>query len=122
MTKPRAILTIDTNNIYKTIGANIKKCRQRYCVSQTKLAQKIGYQTATPIALFEKGIRKIQIDALLKICNYFHTPIEFFISNKKTPKCIERITSQYEKSLFEEMLDNTFADGYETCLKENNNE
>lgn len=70
------------NNLYITIGKNIKKFREECGVSQFMLAEVVGYKTAVPISLIESGKRKISVEKLLKVSEVLGKTLDDFIKPK----------------------------------------
>ncbi|TXI35277.1 MAG: XRE family transcriptional regulator [Candidatus Moraniibacteriota bacterium] len=65
------------------IGAKIREARDSQGVSQLDLAQALGYESATAISLIESGDRKLKVEDLEKISNFFHRDIKFFLGQEE---------------------------------------
>ena len=71
--------------IYKTIGENVKRIRTQKGVSQLSLAMAIGHKAVGTISMAELGINKkhFNIEHLVKIANVLDVSVcEFFKSIK----------------------------------------
>ncbi|MBQ9292928.1 helix-turn-helix domain-containing protein [Campylobacter sp. VBCF_06 NA8] len=71
--------------IYKTIGENVKRIRTQKGVSQLSLAMAIGHKAVGTISMAELGINKkhFNIEHLVKIANVLEVSVcEFFKSIK----------------------------------------
>ncbi len=66
--------------IYEEIGAKIKKLREDRGLTKQALAQELGYESDTAIHLIEAGKRKISLERLKIIANYFKVSISDFVS------------------------------------------
>ena len=69
---------------YKFIGSKIKEAREAEGLSQMELAEHLGYESATAISLIEGGDRKVSVEDLEKIADFFHKDINHFIG-KESP-------------------------------------
>jgi transcriptional regulator with XRE-family HTH domain len=74
---------------YGEIGERIKKEREKAGFSQLELAQKIGKESSTYVALIENGSRKVGIIDLKKIADIFKKPIEYFLDEEEENKKID---------------------------------
>lgn len=54
-------------NLYKQIGGRIRRARQAASFSQKKLAEDVGFESATAISLIESGERRVSIEDLKEI-------------------------------------------------------
>ena len=71
--------------IYKTLGENVKRIRTQKGVSQLSLAMAIGHKAVCTISMAELGINKkhFNIEHLVKIANVLEVEVsEFFKSIK----------------------------------------
>ena len=64
---------------YAEIGLRIKKAREAEGLTQTELAQKLGYKSPTAISLIEAGERRIQISDLEEVARLLHHDVSYFI-------------------------------------------
>ena len=62
--------------IYEQIGKKIEELRNSRGISQQVLANILGYESSTAVHLLERGARKISIDKLKVIANYFEVSID----------------------------------------------
>jgi len=70
----------EQSNIYVRVGSRLAECRKSKGLSQNQLADIIEIQQRT-YAHYELGTRKIQLDLLQKIANYFKIPVSYFIED-----------------------------------------
>jgi len=71
------------------IGAKIKLERNAQGMSQAKLAEEIGFESAVAISLIENGERTITIEKLEKIGEVLHKDIKYFLGDEDAPVKIE---------------------------------
>lgn len=62
-------------NLYKNIGEKIKELRNRKKISQTQLANELGFKSDVAIVLIEQGKRRLSVEALKKASDYFKVPV-----------------------------------------------
>lgn len=86
------------------IGEKIKEARNNLKMSQAKLAEEIGFESAVAISLIENGERAITIEKLEKIGNFLHKDIKFFLGEEDAPIKIE-VALRSQKDLNKEDQD-----------------
>ncbi len=64
-------------DFYIYLGKKIREKRKELKISQEKLAEIIDVDYVQ-IYRYEKGIRKIPFDKILKLSNFFNVPLEYF--------------------------------------------
>ena len=65
----------------ENIGLKIKEYREKYNITQTTLANKLGVSKSV-VSAYEKGIRNPSYDILNKLSDVFDIPVgEFFDNN-----------------------------------------
>jgi len=69
--------TLEEKN--KLIGQKIKEARDLAKISQKKLADILGFESATAISLIESGERRLKIEDLEKIADFLGKDIKFFL-------------------------------------------
>jgi len=74
---------INEENKYKFIGNKIKQSREALQISQSQLAEKLGYSSPTAISYIESGERKVSIVDLEKIAFILDKDIRDFIGQPK---------------------------------------
>lgn len=67
------------------IGFKIKKLREEYNLSQSKLADQLGVTQSELSKIENSRAKKIDIYFMIKVCNFFNKDLDFF-STKKTSK------------------------------------
>jgi transcriptional regulator with XRE-family HTH domain len=65
----------------KYIGGRIKQAREDAQLTQSQLAEKIGFDSGTAISLIESGERKIAVETLEKIANILKRDIKYFLGD-----------------------------------------
>jgi transcriptional regulator with XRE-family HTH domain len=63
----------------KLIGQKIKEAREAAEKSQKELADALGFESATAISLIESGERKAKIEDLVKMADFLHRDVKFFL-------------------------------------------
>lgn len=66
--------------LYEEIGSKIKQLREDRGLTKMDLARELDYESDTAIHLIEKGKRKVSLDKLKIIANFFKVPFSYFIS------------------------------------------
>ena len=79
--------------IYKEIGAKIKKLREGRGLTKQALAEKLGYESDTAIHLIEAGKRKVSLEKLKLIANFFKVTISKFISEDVQKEDLDIMTA-----------------------------
>lgn len=74
---------------YTEIGAKIKEAREEMELSQSELAEAVGFKSPTAISLIEAGTRKVAIEDLETIAEVLQRPIEFFLGKKEQEVTLE---------------------------------
>lgn len=98
------------NNVYKTLGKNIKSVRKSNKMTQEDLA-KILNVSKTAIVNYESGDRRISIEYLLTISNYFKIDIDVLLSQNFEKKLFYRRTwSKWHDRLGDIILDDLETD------------
>lgn len=83
---------------YEDIGARIREAREELELSQSELAEEVGYASPTAISLIESGQRKVSIEDLERISDVLETPIEFFLG-KEEPAVDLNVALRADKDL-----------------------
>ena len=63
-------------------GKKLAELREQKNLSQDELATELQLSQST-ISNYEKGTRKIDVESLQKICDYFNVPITYMLSDEK---------------------------------------
>ena len=63
-------------------GQKLAELRKQKGISQEELASDLNISQTT-ISNYEKGIDKVDIEILEKICNYFNVPISYMFSDER---------------------------------------
>ena len=66
-----------------TIGSRIKESRENAGISQTELAEKLGFQSPTAISLIENGERGVTAPLLQRLSEIFKRDIKYFLGQKE---------------------------------------
>ncbi len=74
------VSTLHIQNLYRTIGENVKRVRKEKGVSQLDLALAIGYKSVSSIAKAESLIegKHFNIEQLFKIAKALEVPLDSF--------------------------------------------
>ncbi|MHB1681002.1 MAG: helix-turn-helix domain-containing protein [bacterium] len=72
----------ENNDLYAYLGKKIQEKRKELKISQEKLAEIINTDYVQ-IYRWEKAIRKIPFDKLLKLAEFFNVPLEYFYGDFK---------------------------------------
>ena len=92
----------ETLNFKKGYGENFKKLRESRKLTQTELAEQIGYTNRT-ISLIEKEERKPTIEQLKIYCDKFNVSLDYLTGRTNTPYPDIQLVSEYtglsEKSI-----------------------
>lgn len=67
---------------YFQIGGRIKAAREAEGMTQSELAQELGYKSPTAISLIEAGERRVQISDLEAIAKLLHRDVSYFIKGE----------------------------------------
>mgnify|MGYP001565127422 FL=1 len=65
------------------MGSRIKAVREERNLSQTELAEALGFQSATAISLIEKGERGIPAALLQRVSEVLQRDVKFFLGQKE---------------------------------------
>lgn len=71
------LIMVDSNNIKKTFGINLKKLRSAKNLTQEQLAEILNMQMQS-ITFIETGRTFVSSEVLSKLCNYFNVEPQFF--------------------------------------------
>ncbi len=74
---------MDTKNFYKNLGQNLRHHRKITGLTQEQFGAMFGV-TKSAIVNYEAGIRKIPIDLLYQIANYYGVTVDSFFCKKHT--------------------------------------
>lgn len=88
----------------KFIGSKIKEAREEIGKSQKELAEALGFESATAISLIESGERKVTVEDLEKIGNFFHMDIKYFLGQEE-PKTDVKVALRADKEITNEDKD-----------------
>ena len=69
------------NEVYEKFGAKIKEMRQSRNVSQVELAREL-HISQTAMFQYENGSRKIPLTLLIRLAEYFDTPVDDLIGTR----------------------------------------
>ncbi|MHC4460913.1 MAG: helix-turn-helix domain-containing protein [Planctomycetota bacterium] len=86
MQKKRKILPRD-----KEFGQRLRKLRKGQGLSQTKLAQKLGYKTSVSVSKIESGITPPDVRVLAKIAKLLSADLHWLITGRPSPRFSEFI-------------------------------
>lgn len=70
-----------TVTLYEDIGLRMRWERRRRELSQTRMAEKLGWKQSI-LGSYERGERRISIDKLLQFAEWANMPIEYFIEGR----------------------------------------
>lgn len=84
----------ETLNFKKGYGENFKKLRESRKLTQTELAEQIGYTNRT-ISLIEKEERKPTIEQLNIFCDKFNVSLDYLTGRTNTPYPDIQLVSEY---------------------------
>jgi len=85
----------------RSVGDKIKELRQKYGLSQTKLAE-IAELSPAAISQFEKGVRKPSFEAIQKLANALNVSADYFLDREN--KSLDEVQMMFRgfKNLSEE--------------------
>jgi len=91
-----------SENIKKFVGRRIQEFRLHKGLSQEKLAELIGKDSANAISYFESGSRKVSIDDLIIIAKALDANVEDFLPNsakkaEESNNLVLKLRSDYKK-------------------------
>lgn len=90
------------NDANKEIGARIRAARENAGISQMILANALGFESATAIALIEKGLRKVKAEDLHKLADLLHHDIGYFLGQPSTHVPDVKVALRADKDLTDE--------------------
>jgi len=91
---------------YQIIGKKIKQIRESKGKTLGDVAKVLGYSSDTAVHLIEKGERKISIEQLVKLGNYFKIPLsELTDGQVETEKKVDLFTALRAEDLSDEDID-----------------
>ncbi|MCL2593065.1 MAG: helix-turn-helix transcriptional regulator [Defluviitaleaceae bacterium] len=67
-------------DMYKSVGYRLAECRKNNGLSQSKLSDILKIPQRT-YAGYELGDRRIPLDMLLEIANYYKLSVAYFVEN-----------------------------------------
>jgi transcriptional regulator with XRE-family HTH domain len=67
---------------YSSLGERVKQLREAHGLSQLQFGQLIGGYSVSAISFFEKGLRKFQIEDIVKISKIFSISVEELLSEQ----------------------------------------
>jgi transcriptional regulator with XRE-family HTH domain len=67
---------------YIQIGGRIKAAREAEGMTQSELAEKLGYKSPTAISLIEAGERRVQVSDLEEVAKLLHRDVRHFIKGE----------------------------------------
>jgi transcriptional regulator with XRE-family HTH domain len=62
--------------VYKTIGLNIRRLRKSAKLTQTEMAELLGFKLFTSISDMERGKIRIQVHLLIEIADLFGVSVQ----------------------------------------------
>lgn len=68
-------------NIYKRLGTNLRKIRKAKKITQEELGKVIGV-SKTAVVNYENGIRKIPLESVVKLCDFYDVSLDRMIEIK----------------------------------------
>jgi transcriptional regulator with XRE-family HTH domain len=69
---------------YQIMGRNLKRIRQRACLSQNRIAQELGV-SFQQIQKYEKGINRLPAEHIYTLKHYLNIPYEYFFQDLGEP-------------------------------------
>lgn len=69
---------------HKEIGAEIKRIRKSFGISQMRLAERVGV-SFQQIQKYERGVNKISVEMIQRIAMALGVPVERFFEREKSP-------------------------------------
>lgn len=66
--------------VYKIFGSKLKELRKEEKLTQEELAEKMGVSKTT-IVNYENGNRKVPLEVVVKLANYFNVPVDSLLNN-----------------------------------------
>lgn len=85
------------SKIYIKLGQRIKELRERFGISQQRLAELLGVLRPT-VSQMENGERKISADELIKLSRIFNLSVESLLDLKKEPEVILKESKKRKKA------------------------
>lgn len=75
----------NNENRANTMGARIKAAREEASMSQSDLAEALGFQSATAVSLIENGERGVSAALLSRIADVLHRDMAHFLGQEEKP-------------------------------------
>jgi transcriptional regulator with XRE-family HTH domain len=69
-------------DLKKTIGNKLKEAREEAGLNQNEVAELLQLRRGSSYGHIEAGRNWIQVEHLLKLCDFYHKPITFFLGGK----------------------------------------
>lgn len=79
----------DSKSSPVTIGQRIKAAREKEGLSQTQLAELLGYSTPTAVSLIESGERSVKVETLEKIAHALHQDVTYLATGKQATPSVK---------------------------------
>ena len=73
---------MEKNERFEYIGSKIREAREDAELSQSELAEELGYSSPTAISLIESGSRRVAIDDLERVAEILERPLDFFLGSE----------------------------------------
>lgn len=86
---------LNSNNIKKNVGINLKKLRKAKNLTQENLAEILNMQTQS-ITFIETGRTFISSEVLANLCNYFDVEPSFFFKSRNIESSEQEINIKKE--------------------------
>lgn len=88
-------------NRANTMGARIRAAREEAGMSQSELAEVLGFQSATAVSLIESGERGVSAALLPRVAEVLHRDIGYFLGQEEKPADI-KVALRADKDLSKE--------------------
>ena len=72
------------NNL-PTLGKRLRSVREQAGISQSALAERLGFSKAAVISRFERGERLPSVDILIKLAELYHIDLHWLLTGQPSP-------------------------------------
>lgn len=83
------------------LGARIREARKNRGLSQSALAEALGFKSATAISLIENGDRRVSVNILQRLSEVLHRDIKYFLGQDEKAANVQ-FALRADKDLAEE--------------------
>lgn len=91
---------MDTDNVNRLVGEQIRATRKRFGITQKELADVIG-KSRPSLVNIEQGRYSLTVEELYKISIFFEMPIASFLPNTPAQQELDEIENNYRSRLSE---------------------